>query len=149
MSLLCEATSTCLLASQGRAMASVSNDETAAIPRPTRLAAASLAPTTRLRSGVVRKVEVIVLKRNSPVITTMPIRRTSTPPEEAAAITLRNPSALSRLAPLGVPILAMASAMLTGTKASAATTLHQNVRVVRSLSSSARIRLFIGVLLRE
>ena len=70
------------------------------------------------------------------------------PPDDAAAITLRNPSTLSRLVPSGVPILAMASAMLSGTKVSAATTLHQNVRVVRSFSSSARIKLFIGVLLR-
>ena len=148
MSVLCEATSTCRLASHGSAMASVSDDETAAIAMPTRLEAASLAATTRLRSGVIRNVEVIVLNRNSPAMTMIPIRRTSMPPDDAAAITLRNPSTLSRLVPSGVPILAMASAMLSGTKVSAATTLHQNVRVVRSFSSSARIKLFIGVLLR-
>ena len=74
---------------------------------------------------------------------------TTTPPDEAAAITLRKPVALSRLAATPVPVPLMARAMLTGTKARAAATLHQNVRVVRIFSSSARIRSVIGLLLRE
>ena len=86
-----------------------------------------------------------VLWRNSPAMTAMPISRTTTPPDDPAENTLRMPSLLSSPALGG--LAKMAWAMLTGTKAMVAAMVHQNMRKVRSFSSSARIRSVIGLLL--
>ena len=71
--------------------------------------------------------------------------RRSSPPADAAEITAVIPSLLSSNRPSFETVIV--SAMLTGTNASAQATYAQNERVVRSFSSSARIRSFIGLLL--
>ena len=65
---------------------------------PTMLAAASLAASTRRRSGVTRNVPTAVWKRNSPAISMIPIRVSMMPPAEALANTARTPSVESSAA---------------------------------------------------
>ena len=69
-----------------------------------------------------------------------------TAPDEAAAMTLRNPSVVSISGLPAPPCIEIA--MLTGTNASVAATVHQNDRRVRSFKSSARMRVFTRRLLQ-
>ncbi|MFL6220432.1 MAG: hypothetical protein ACJ742_18145 [Actinomycetes bacterium] len=136
--------------SQGRATASTTAAATRVTARPARAAAASLAATTRPRTGVTRKVEVAVPWRNSPAMPRTPRRsaarvsgplgaRTSWPRASSPSVGCpgRPANTSTRVTRAAVPAVARASR----TRA---------VRVVQSFSSSAwTSRVMVGLLSRR
>ena len=121
-------TSTSFADSHGSAIASVSERRGDGDADADEAAAASFAPTTRRRSGVMRNVDVAVLWRNSPAI----MQDADEQHDHAAADAEPNDVAdafaavereLPSLAGAGA---GMARATLTGTNASAAADVDQN-----------------------
>jgi hypothetical protein len=94
--------------------------------------------TARSRFGVIKSVQAIVPCRYSPAPTTPPRTSVSRPLKPAVAITLRT------LSSVGFVSSATESTTMRRTSAAAAPARPQNVRVVRSFSSSAPTSLVIG-----